>query len=220
MHKEIIVLAKSSKRGKYCIAGVDVDDGKWIRPVSSDFMNEGAVPLADITYADGKVVQVLDIVRIKLLSPEPTEAQPENYLYDSRVKWEKIRRITLDELIRQRGYDQPSMIFYNNKKEVSREELKGQASLLFVNVQNSHIFIKTFYDGGRRNKRIQFNFEYNNATYRFFKVSDVAVKEAFQDMPDGEYNHRDNLPVVFSLTDEYANTGKFYKMAAQLFYDY
>lgn len=214
MYKEIIVLAKSTKHGEYCIAGVDAVTGEWIRPISADYQNEGAVPAIDITYRDGSVVQVLDRVRIKLLSPVPTLAQPENYLYDPTVKWEKTGQSTLEELILFRGYDRPSRIFYNSEKEVSKHELSGQLSLLLVNVQNPQIFIKTFYDG---NRRVQLNFEYNNVAYRYFKISDIAVLKAYAGKWDGVYNLKDNLPVVFSLTDEYKKTGKYYKMAAQIF---
>jgi hypothetical protein len=60
MYKEIIVLAKSPKRGEYCIAGIDTFSGEWIRPISSNINNEGSVPVEDITYNDGKQIEVLD----------------------------------------------------------------------------------------------------------------------------------------------------------------
>ncbi len=214
MYKEIIVLAKSSKHSEYCIAGVDTITGEWIRPISTNTRKEGSVPVNDITYNDGKQVQVLDKVKIKLSSYKPTYSQPENYVYDSSVKWKKTGQITLAELTKYRGYDKVEKIFYNKGKEVSEEELGGQSSLLFVNVKNSYIFIKTFHG----NRRLQFNFAYNNTEYQYFKISDELVKATFADKRDGVYNYRDNLPVVFSLTDKYNVTGKYYKMVAQMFY--
>jgi hypothetical protein len=215
MHKEIIILAKSAKHGEYCIAGVDIKTGEWIRPVSNNMAKEGSVPLIDITYVDGNQVQIFDIVKIKLLKHKPTISQPENYLYDSTKYWEKTGRSNLEELIKQRGYDQVNQIFYNNGKEVSEEELCAQPSLLFLNVKNSYIFIKTFDEG---NKKIQFNFKYNNIDYEYFKISDEAIKKEFLNEYDGTHNYRENLPVVFSLTDKYRPTGKYYKMVAQMFY--
>lgn len=68
MEKEIIILAKSSKHGEYCIAGVDSKSGEWIRPVSDNITNEGSIPLQDITYEDGTQIQILDQVKIEFLS--------------------------------------------------------------------------------------------------------------------------------------------------------
>ncbi len=151
----------------------------------------------------------------QFLSHNPTKSQPENYKYDSSVCWQRTGKITLYDLIKNRGFDKPDKIFYNSKKDVLEDELCGQPSLLFVNVKNSSIFIKTFSDG---NRRIQFNFQYNNISYNYFKISDEVIKNVFANQCDGLYNYRENLPVIFSLTDRYSNTGKYYKMVAQMFY--
>ncbi len=214
MEREIIVLTKSSKHNNYCIAGVDTTTGEWIRPISTNVALEGAVLSNDIIYKNGSSVQVLDKVKVSFISHSPTLAQPENYIYDSSKYWIKTGSVTLDELIGIRGYDQPDIIFYNYDKDVSEKVIGGQPSLLFVEVRNSRIFIKTF----ENSRRIQFNFSYNGVGYSFFKISDEAVQKSFSDFPDGSYNHRDTLPVVFSLTDKYTVTNKYYKMAAQLFY--
>ena len=215
MIKEIIVLAKSSKGGGFCIAGVDVDNGKWIRPISLNIGNEGSVPLLDITYEDGSEVQIFDKVQIKLLSPKPTTAQPENYVYDASVKWKKTGESSLEEVINFRGYDRTDKVFYNGEKEVSKNEIDGRPSLLLLNIRNSYIFIKTFNDG---NRKVQLNFEFNNREYKYFKISDIVIKGELSAEQDGAYRREDTLPAVFSLTDKFAGTEKYYKMVAQLFY--
>lgn len=215
MFKEIIVLAKSSKRGGYCIAGVDTETGEWIRPISDNSVKEGAVPREDIMYSNGKELEILDKVKIKIKSANPTESQPENYVYDSSEVWEKTGRSSLDSVLRFRGYDRVDKVFYNIGNSVTENEIGGQPSLLLLNVKNSYIFIRSFED-----KKIQLNFEYNNQSYKYFKISDELIKYKYQDKIDGNYNYKDNLAVVFSLTDRYDKSNKYYKMAAQLFYDY
>lgn len=79
--------------------------GEWVRPISANLKNEGAVPVRDITYSDSHQVQILDKVRLKLLEYKPTISQPENYLYDSKVKWEETGKSSLKELIQFRDYD-------------------------------------------------------------------------------------------------------------------
>lgn len=213
MEKEIIVLTKSSKKGGYCIAGVDTTTGEWIRPVSNDTRKEGAVPLTDILYEDGTELQLLDIVKINFIKPKPTKAQPENYLYDDSRYWIKTGSSSIDEVIKFRGYDKINKVFYNNKKELEEEELGSDNSLLLLNVKNSCIFIKTFSDSG--DKSIQFNFEYNNQNYIFFKVSDKKILDKYSDKCNGRFDEKEFRRVVFSLTDKFK--GKYYKMVAQLF---
>ena len=214
MYKEIVILAKSSKHDDYCIAGIDINTGEWIRPISTNKLYEGAVPLKDILYEDGTELQILDKVKIKLLSHKPTLAQPENYIYDATEYWEKTGVMSLNQIIRDRGFDAPRYIFCNSAKELSDDDLDGQGSLLFICAENSRIFIKTFDNGDRR---LQFNFYYNGESYNFFKISDENIRTQFASYPDGSYNCKENLPVVFSLTDKYIRTGKYYKMVAQIF---
>lgn len=215
MYKEIVILAKSSKHGEYCIAGIDTSTGEWIRPISNNTSNEGSVPIDDIIYSDGNQVEILDKVRINILSYNPTKSQPENYIYDNTQRWVKTGSCSLEEIIKSRGYDKVDMVFYNDRKDVLEGELDGQGSLLFLNVKNSYILIKTFDDG---NRRIQLNFEYNNKSYKYFGISDKVIQDNFRNLQDGVYNRRDDLSVVISLTDKFTITNKYYKMIAQIFY--
>lgn len=213
MYKDIIVLARSIKKGGYCVAGVDAKTGEWIRPISNNPLDEGTVPLNDITYKDGTRVDIFDIVRIKLIAHKPTRSQPENFIYDDRVGWLKQGHSSLEEVVGFRGYDVPDKIFYNTDKSLGEEEVSGQPSLLLVDVKNSYINIKSF--PGRT--LVELNFEYNDENYRYIKISDERIYRQYINQNDGKYKYRGNLSVVFSLTDKFVNTGRFYKMAAQLF---
>ena len=214
MEREIIILAKSSKHGGYCVAGIDTSTGKWIRPISNNAENEGAVPAVDLTYEDKTQVQVFDKVKIKFSKHIPSKAQPENYEYDDSVYWKKTGESTLQSIIKDRGYDKPDKIFYNNDRVVADSEVGGEPSLLLVNIEDSEIFIKTFSD----NRKLQFNFNYNGIEYKFFQISDKEIGKQYSDYSDGAYKLKRNLAVVFSLTDKYQMTGKYYKMVAQMFY--
>lgn len=48
MKKNIIILTKSIKHGGFCVAGIDTDNGEWIRLISSDANSEHAVPYQDM----------------------------------------------------------------------------------------------------------------------------------------------------------------------------
>ena len=93
---KIICLANSYKHGGRCIAGIDQDTGKWIRPVP--YTKDRAIT-NPMMLIDGKEPKPLDIVEIPIEDFGPDEGcQPENrWLKPS--KWKNIGRITAQDLI-------------------------------------------------------------------------------------------------------------------------
>ena len=212
MTKDIIILAKSTKHyPSYCIAGIDVNSGEWVRPISDDAEREGAVPPDDVVYEDGSEVNVLDIVRISFIQAFPSNAQPENILYDNTIYWEKIGETTIEEVAMNFGLDNRDFIFSNTKKDLVEDELP-RASLMLVKIQNPYIVVKTF-----EKKKIQICFDYNNRHYDYIRVEDTDIVEEYNRYNDGTYYLPNELYAVFSLTDKYYITDKYYKMLAKLF---
>jgi len=64
----IICLANSYKHTDRCIAGIDLETGKWVRPVSD--LDDGRVP-QKIRLIDGKEPELLDILCIPLSDTGP-----------------------------------------------------------------------------------------------------------------------------------------------------
>jgi hypothetical protein len=111
---KIICLANSYKGGgERCIAGIDPDTGKWIRPVSNK--TSRAIPCVT-RLVDGKEPQVLDILEIPIEDFGPDEGcQPENRLLKPG-KWQKVSRITPQDLLKYCEDD--SVILHNHQKSV------------------------------------------------------------------------------------------------------
>ena len=64
--KKIICLANSWKRKERCIAGIDLDTGKWVRPVCDRlYPEDGRVP-EKIRLVKGREPKLLDILEIPL----------------------------------------------------------------------------------------------------------------------------------------------------------
>lgn len=64
--KTIICLANSWKLGERCIAGIDIDTGKWVRPVcDSLYPEDGKVP-ESVRLINGREPRLLDILEIPL----------------------------------------------------------------------------------------------------------------------------------------------------------
>lgn len=89
----IICLANSEKLSGRCIAGIDIDTGKWIRPVS---------PKSDTIYNErfingkwGNEPRLLDLIEIPLVGQAPDQGcQPENRYLD-KGQWNLIRRLSV-----------------------------------------------------------------------------------------------------------------------------
>jgi hypothetical protein len=64
--KRIICLANSWKLKERCIAGIDIDTGKWIRPVcDSLYPEDGRIPIS-VRQIEGREPELLDILEIPL----------------------------------------------------------------------------------------------------------------------------------------------------------
>jgi hypothetical protein len=64
---EIVCLANSRKHNSKCVAGINLKTGQWIRPITSS--EDGAIPNY-LTLINGRVLQVLDVVKIPLNETE------------------------------------------------------------------------------------------------------------------------------------------------------
>lgn len=213
MEKKIIILTKSKKHSGYCVAGIDYETGEWIRLVSSDLKTEGAVPWKDLQYSNGETLEVYDIIMCRLLRKCGTIVQPENWLYDETVKWEKVGESNLDEVIKIHGYDSVDYVFENEDTKLPADWIfSGTPSLCLLKVKNASIWVKTFED-----KKISLNFTYDDIQYKYMRISQINLLNDYRNKTDDSYP-LGTVTVVFSLTDKYYRNGKYYKVVAQILY--
>lgn len=93
---DIICLAKSTKHGGICLAGIKTDGTGWLRPVSNK--KDGTLYPEHYTVRDGREVQLFDVVKIPFLKYEPKCHQPENYLIHYSYKWQILGQATLEQV--------------------------------------------------------------------------------------------------------------------------
>lgn len=213
MEKKIIILTKSKKHSGYCVAGIDYETGEWIRLVSSDLETEGAVPWEDLQCSNGETLEVYDIIMCRLLRKCGTIVQPENCLYDETVKWEKVGKSNLDEVIKIHGYDSEEYVFENEDTKLPADWIfSGNPSLCLLKVKDASIWVKTFED-----KKISLNFTYDDIQYKYMSISQIDLLNYYRNKTDDSYP-LGTVTVVFSLTDKYYWNGKYYKVVAQILY--
>lgn len=75
---DMLCLAYSMKHGGRCVAGLNLESGEWIRPVSA--AEDGTLSAASCRTDAGRPVQPLDVVRIPVGQARPAPHQPENWV--------------------------------------------------------------------------------------------------------------------------------------------
>jgi hypothetical protein len=209
--KSIICLANSRKLNARCIAGKDILDNKWIRPVSS--FPTGELSLEEIKYADGSIPKLLDIIEISFESPLPKIGQPENILIKN-MPWLKKGTFNKDEI--DNLVDSPDILWTNtphNDRVTSQIESMAEIknSLYFIKVEELKIK-KTSSIRGRSQIRVIFN--YNKFEYDLV-ITDLLVEREFENKQEGSYTlHSNNIYLCISLGEEFQ--GYHYKLVASI----
>ena len=215
--RKLVILAASAKFNNFCVAGTDIDTGEWIRPISERAELEEAVPLEDLKYPDGSRVELLDVVEIKFSDRAANNPiQPENFFYNEKYFWQKVGRVTLKEVIDERGYDLRDKIFFSDERSILGVDVikfSDRESLLLLPVENLFIAIEIDKD----HKKFFADFTYRGKNFFRFSVGDIAVRNKFADFDAGKHFFKEIATVVFSLTNPFRYNAECYKMLAQIF---
>jgi hypothetical protein len=206
MKKQICIMTKSLKDRDYCVAGIDLQSGAWIRLVSSK--DGGAFPKE---LFDDNGIEVLDVVEVELKEHAPYKTQAENWLIDDTKRIVKVGSKTLQQITNLRGVDRPQFIFGNSKSELTKDEVKNlNHSLEMVAVEN--LAFDTCVKGdGRNHHKICFN--YKGEKYHL-ALTDPKFRIAGLDswsMP--------KATIIVSIPPvPYGENESFYKFVAKVFF--
>jgi hypothetical protein len=78
MTGEVVLLAVTKMLSGFCIGGISLSTGEWVRPVKE----HGTILLGDIRYADGAAMRPFDVVRLELSSHRPKPPHVEDWVCD------------------------------------------------------------------------------------------------------------------------------------------
>lgn len=216
--KEIICLANSIKNHPCrCVAGIDIETGEWIRPVSEK--DSGELTESHYTTEQGHDPAPLNMLRVYLGEPAPAPSQPENWTLANR-DWQLIR-----ESPRPKHYqtlvsalESGPELFGNTERAVSLGT-EVNNSLALVKPENATLRRKP-----RRNKGDQprLQFELEDVEYDF-PITGPRVKEKIFDIVDhagknplDDHIASDNTPLItVSLGEEF--NGEHWKLVAAIF---
>lgn len=153
---ELLCLANSWKLGGRCFAGL-TNDGSWVRPVTDT--STGALPDSVCVLDTGRVVEALDVVRLKLKRPEPRVYQPENWIVGNK-EWYFVKAQTLDDVgqLLDSVCADDSPIFGTHTNSVSWQRIQESppaASLTLVRTSSPRFYVRRKPNGSNQT-RVEF----------------------------------------------------------------
>ena len=215
MKTDAVIMAKSSMFGNFCVAGIDIDTGEWLRFVAF----ETGEPLTDFQLMfvnDSGSCEPLDIGRIGIARKMPRH----NHTEDCMIKytaWLKMGRMKLEDVFKIHPPEEHKYIFgtprnYVGEYEMSR--LKLNYSLILIHVEKLKIYFDSNFSGRVRG---QADFIYNGVTYEKIRVTDpyysaegISAKNFSVSMPEAY--------LVMSMpVKPFQGNGKYYKLIAKIF---
>lgn len=96
MRTPLIVLVNSWKHHDYCIAGINPETGRWLRPISA--LNDGRIP-RDAMKLDGYFPRLIDVIEIPLDDDGPDFGFERENRTILPGDWRLIGRSTIADLL-------------------------------------------------------------------------------------------------------------------------
>lgn len=180
--KKMLILANSKKHKGRCIAGISLDEldyGAWVRPVSE--RPEKSINLFERMYEGGREPELLDIVEVPLIRPEPSSCQVENWLISKRRTWRKIGGLSWFDA--KNFAEHHEAIWINGFSTYSgvNDEIPTQcaqnlkSSICLIHVKLLRIEKKSNYAGN--GQKIYALFLHNGVEYKLSVTDCVVLKE-------------------------------------------
>lgn len=218
--KTIVCLANSRKHSGRCIAGIEIISGSvaaWVRPVSDRTGSE--VSEREREYQDGSDPDVLDIIKVPLVEPKPTDFHSENWLLDPEYYWEKVGTASWADLAQLA--DSPDFLWINGSSTYhglnDRVSLEHTADLTdsLALIRAERLRLTVHVPGalfGDHKRVVRAQFAYAGVDY-CLRVTDPRYERAYLALADGTYDLGESYLTV-SLSEPW--DGYAYKLVAAI----
>lgn len=202
-----IVMTESSKFSGKCVAGIDVESGRWVRLVSDDEETHGAIANSNLYYEDGRRCEVMDIVDAPIIREYGDDIQPENILLDTSKRINYVGKASLEMVLSLHPAEMRGDILGNKYSYISEQKVDTVGySLSLIKVQNLEIVQVENPNGKPKTKA---NFTYQGIEYSQMSVTDSR----FYSTENGTIYDRAIL--VVSIGTPY--NGRYYKFVSGIY---
>lgn len=193
--KKIVCLANSWKLDERCIAGIDLDTGKWVRPVCDIlYPQDGKVPKS-VRFIEGKEPELLDILEIPLADTgNDFGFECENFsVIDG--EWKYLKTAKPNDLIKYCG--NLTQILHNSSKYVNPSYLQ---SLPFLHRRTLQL-VQTINFSVRKSSTGNTGWRGTFQTVNGQKLEDAKITDpVFVGKLDTGYKPQQNCLVTVSLS--------------------
>ncbi|WFS62303.1 hypothetical protein LF599_16830 [Pseudodesulfovibrio thermohalotolerans] len=214
---QFLCLAKSWKRGGFCIAGKKIENNmvtNWFRPVSQH--DEGGVSEVECRLANLRTPQILDFITCGVGDSCPQGAQCENHYIDGTA-WTHNGRLNAPvapycdypDSLWGTGYSSTNGTNDRVPEDIARL-LPG--SLNLISLEEATVKIQEEDFNGNSRLKARLSFIYKEYTY-VLSLSDTVKSRQYEQKGAGEYSVN-NCYVTVSLSVPF--NGYCYKVAAGL----
>jgi hypothetical protein len=215
---QFICLAHSKKYSNRCVAGVRLDTGEWIRPISKE--KHGELTQAQLKLAEGGEPQNFDVISAWLGDHVPVKNQPENWrIYNS--PWRLVCRpaAIAHAAILKKALFRESVLFGNTADRVAYqvfETAPAKESLVLAKPIHPRWTVKRTQTW---KKQLRVRFGLGSANYNL-AVTDIPYDDKLKELELGEYSSeqlgiRKEDSVYFTISlGEPLDNGYCYKLVA------
>jgi len=198
-------MTKSLKDKDYCVAGIDMETGEWVRLVSSK--DGDSCPKE---FLDDSKVNVLDVIEVGFKYHAPYKTQKENWLIDESILPKKLGTKTIEQVMKIRLSSASPYVFGNDKNALSTDDVKNLNHSLEIIEATKLSFDTSLKGDGRHHYKIHFTYKGNqyhlsltDPKFRVEGIDSWIIPKAI---------------IVVSIPSEpYGESELFYKFAAKVF---
>lgn len=222
--KSIVCLANSIKHHpKRCIAGKELAaQNLWIRPVSNNVLDEGALSQMDSAFQNGAQPKLLDVIEVHLKQTIPHGCQTENHLIDETAYWQKTGKIdwaTLESLL-----DMPQSLWVNGNstKNGFNDKISQQVALNLPNslklIRPENFQITVTQEGGGQypvKRAMRAKFQWNNVDY-LLKITDPNYTNRINEYTINVGYTISNAIICISISDILKEANAHFKLIASI----
>lgn len=218
---KMVCLANSEKHGDRCVAGVRIDTGGWLRPVSDD----SGSGLLETQYetVSGHHPEPLDTIRVELDRQRPKYHQPENWVISSG-SWELLDTelhnqalLAINTALQREGF-----VLYDAAHAIPKRDLKDVPvfrSLTLIPPTEPEFYVREK-DNGILQPRTTFGFD--GCEYDF-PITDPEWRQQAEtngvgSLPSaGTVSDDKEILFTISLGEAHKTTKNCYKIVAAIF---
>lgn len=204
---DMVILTRSSKYKKYCVAGLDLGTGALVRLVSGDEASHGALSQQDLELAGCRIVGPLDVVRVQNVKPCPGAIQKENHRIDRRSSLSYVGHMTIEEVLGKYPLPGARSVFRGYAPVMARQRADDIGHSLEIHCVEDLVVSRHMIDGKPRTRA---DFTMAGRAFKGFPVTDPRYYD------DEGRRVIGSACVVFSIAeDEWAlDRGRFKFVAA------